>query len=330
MKKSKIFVVLLISVFVLSLFMVGCGNGNGDEENGEPGGERPERLAVATGGTTGVYYPLGGGIANIISENVDGVTANAESTGASVENVNLLSDGDVDFAMVQNDIAYYAFNGEEMFDDQDPMENLRGIATLYPETIQIVADANAGINSIEDLVGKRVAVGAPGSGTEANARQILAAHGISYDDFTADFLSFGEAADNLRDGNVDAAFVTAGTPTAAITDLSTQHNVILLSMDQDKIDALIADYPYYAQVEIAGGTYRNQDDDVTAVAVMAMLAVRAELDDDLIYDITEAIFTNLNVLANQHARGGDVTLEGALDGMSLEVHPGAQRYFDEQ
>jgi len=327
MKKRRIFTLLLISVLVLSIFMVGCGNGdNGDAEDGS---ESPDRLAIATGGTTGVYYPLGGAFANIINDYVDGVTANSESTGASVENVNLLNDGEVDFAMVQNDISYYAYEGIEMFDAEEPMENLRGLATLYPETIQIVADAGAGIESVEDLAGKRVAVGAPGSGTEANARQILAAHGLTYDDLTPDYLSFGEASENLRDGHVDAAFVTAGTPTAAITDLSTQHDVVLVSISQDMIDEIISEYPYYAQVEIPAGTYRDQDEAVDAVAVMAMLTVRAELSEDLVYEVTKALFENLSDLESAHARGGDVSLEGALDGMSLELHPGTQRYFDE-
>lgn len=327
MKKRRMLILLLISMLVLSIFMVGCG----EEDNGdvEDGSQSPDRVAIATGGTTGVYFPLGGAFANIISDNVDDVTANAESTGASVENINLLNDGDVDFAMVQNDISYYAYEGIEMFEEEDPVENLRGLATLYPETIQIVADAGAGIESVEDLEGKTVAVGAPGSGTEANARQILAAHGLTYDDITPDYLSFSEASDNLRDGNVDAAFVTAGTPTAAITDLSTQHDVVLLSLSQEMIDEIIAEYPYYAQVEIPAGTYRNQDEPVDVVAVMAMLTVRAELSEDLVYDITKALFENLEDLENAHARGGDVSLESALDGMSLELHPGTQRYFDE-
>ena len=327
MKKRRIFTLLLISVLVLSIFMVGCDSG--DNEDVEDGSVSPDRLAIATGGTTGTYYPLGGAFANIINDYVDGVTANSESTGASVENVNLLNDGEVDFAMVQNDISYYAYEGIEMFEAEEPMENLRGLATLYPETIQIVADAGAGIESVEDLAGKRVAVGAPGSGTEANARQILAAHGLTYDDLEPDYLSFGEASDNLKDGHVDAAFVTAGTPTAAITDLSTQHDVVLISISQEMIDEIISEYPYYAQVEIAAGTYRDQDEAVDAVAVMAMLTVRAELSEDLVYEITKALFENLGDLESAHARGADVSLEGALDGMSLELHPGTQRYFDE-
>ncbi|WP_034328794.1 TAXI family TRAP transporter solute-binding subunit [Alkaliphilus transvaalensis] len=322
-KKFKSMAVLLVGIMLLAAFVVGCTSNTGGNDS------TPSRLAIATGGTSGVYYPLGGAVANIITSHVDGVTANAESTGASVENVNLLNIGDVDFALVQNDISYYAFNGIEMFDDRDPMKNLRGIATLYPETIQIVANASADINSIEDLRGKRVAVGAPGSGTEANARQILAAHGLTYDDIQADYLSFAEAADNLKDGHVQAAFVTAGTPTAAITDLSTTHSINLLPISSDVAKSLIAEYPYYAEVKIPAGTYRNQDTEVNAVAVMAMLTVRAGLDEDLVYDITKSIYENLNTLAAAHARGEDVSLDKAFDGMSLEIHPGAQRYFNE-
>ncbi|SCY93514.1 TAXI family TRAP transporter solute-binding subunit [Alkaliphilus peptidifermentans] len=316
MRKIKTISLLLICVLLVAAFAVGCG-------------AKEERLAVATGGTSGVYYPLGGAFANIISEKVGGVTANAESTGASVENVNLLNKGDVDFAMVQNDISYYAFNGVEMFDEQEPMKNLRGLATLYPETIQIVAAGNANIASVEDLRGKRVAVGAPGSGTEANARQILAAYGLTYDDIQADYLSFGEAADNLKDGHVQAAFVTAGTPTAAITDLATTHNVNLVPIPSNIAQKLIADYPYYAEVTIPAGTYRNQDEDINAVAVMAMLTVRAGLSDDVVYNITKALFENLDSLAAAHARGGDISIDTALNGMSLEIHPGAQRYYNE-
>ncbi|TVR70405.1 MAG: TAXI family TRAP transporter solute-binding subunit [Spirochaetaceae bacterium] len=317
--KISMLMVLLLIFSVATVFAAGQAEAPGE----------PARLAVATGGTAGVYYPLGGAFANIISEKVAGVTANAESTGASVVNVNLLNTGEVDFAMIQNDIAYYAFNGEEMFSDNPALANLRGVASIYPEVIQIVVNANAGIDSMNDLRGKRVAVGAPGSGTEANARQILTAHGISYDDIRADFLSFAEAADALRDGNVDAAFVTAGLPTAAVTDVSTTHNVKILSIDDSVARAIIADYPFYDQVTIPAGTYSRQDSDVSTVAVMAMLSVRAGLSEDLVYRVTKALFENLDMFAAAHARGGNLSLETATGGMPLDLHPGAARYFRE-
>ena len=272
---------------------------------------------------------MGGAFANIITENVANTTANAESTGASVVNANLLNNGEVDFALMQNDIAYYAFNGVEMFSDGAPLTNLRGVASLYPEVIQIIVNANAGINSVNDLRGKRVAVGAPGSGAEANARQILTAHGISYNDIRADFLSFAEAADALKDGNVDAAFVTAGTPTAAVTDVSTTHNVRILSIAGDTADRLIADFPFYDKVTIPAGTYRNQDSDVQTVAVLAMMFVRAGLSDDMVYNVTKAWFENLDSFAAAHARGGNLSLDTATNGMPLALHPGAARYYRE-
>ncbi|MDR5659082.1 TAXI family TRAP transporter solute-binding subunit [Serpentinicella sp. ANB-PHB4] len=315
MKKFKSLSVLMISILVLAVFLVGCST--------------DDRLSIATGGTSGVYYPLGGAIQTIINDNVEGVTASTESTGASAENVNLINNGSADFALIQNDISYYAFNGVEMFENDEPMENLKAVASLYPETVQIVTNASANINSVEDLRGKRVAVGNIGSGAEANARQVLEAYGLTYEDITQEYLSFGEAADQLRDGHVEAAFLTAGTPTAAVTDLSTTHNINIISISQEVAQSLVAQFPFYDQVTIPAGTYRNQDEDVETVAVMAMLTVRAGLSEEVVYNATKAFFENLDTLANAHSRGGDITLEGAKDGVSLEIHPGAQRYYDE-
>ncbi len=314
---------LLIVVLLTVTVMGAAASGQGES------GTETARLAVATGGTAGTYFPLGGAFANIVTENVPNTTANAESTGASVVNSNLLNNGEVDFALMQNDIAFYAFNGVEMFSDGSALTNLRGLASLYPEVIQIVVNASAGIDSVEDLRGMRVAVGAPGSGAEANARQILNAHGITYDDISADFLSFAEAADALKDGNVDAAFVTAGTPTAAVTDVSTTHSVKILSISDNMADSLIAEFPFYDKVTIPAGTYRNQDSDVETVAVLAMLAVRAGLSEDMVYNVTKALFENLDDFAAAHARGGNLSLDSATGGMPLELHPGADRYYKE-
>ncbi|SIQ09179.1 hypothetical protein SAMN05920897_103185 [Alkalispirochaeta americana] len=321
MKATRNISLLAVIALIAMLFATACG--------ADRTSQGPARLAVATGGTAGVYFPLGGAFANIINEKVSDVTANAESTGASVENVNLLNNGDVDFATIQNDISYYAFTGTEMFSDVAAMTNLRGVATLYPEVVQIITLANSNIRSVEDLRGRRVAVGAPGSGVEANARQVLTAHGIGYNDIRADYLSFAEAADALKDGNVEAAFLTAGTPTAAVTDLATTHSVRIVPIASAMAERLIADFPFYNQVRIPAGTYRNQAEDVETVAVMAMLTVREGLEEEMVYNITKALFENLDMLAAAHSRGGDVVLETATDGMSLDLHPGAARYYSE-
>ncbi len=322
MKSTRINKVLVLALIAVFLVVVGFSVSAG-------GAAETERVVLATGGTGGVYYPLGGAMANIWSNEVEGLSASSESTGASVENVNLVNYQESQFGLVQNDIAYYAFNAVEMFEDEDPMESMRGVFTMYPETIQIIARAGADVQSIDDIAGKRVAVGAPGSGTEVNARQILQAHDITYDDIRQDFLSFAEAADALRDGNVDVAFVTAGLPTASVIDLATNTDVNLVSIESAMVESIIDQWPYYADVAIPGGTYPGQDSDVQAVAVMAMMIVHESLDEDLVYNITKATLENTDVLGDTHDRGREVTAETALDGMSIELHPGAQRYFEE-
>ena len=235
MKAKKLVLAVLAMATAVSLF-AGCGGGGGDKKSA--GGGEKKFINIATGGTSGTYYPLGGALADILNKNVKGANASAQSTGASVANINLLKEGKVDIAFVQNDISYYAVKGLEMFKGKE-VKNLKALATLYPETIQIVTTAKTGVKTLADVKGKRVAVGAAGSGTEANARQILEAAGITYDDIKVQYLSFGEAASALKDGNVDVAFVTAGFPTAAIQDLATQHDVVLLPVDAAMADKLI-------------------------------------------------------------------------------------------
>ncbi|MFY9188850.1 MAG: TAXI family TRAP transporter solute-binding subunit [bacterium] len=321
---------ILLAMFLVLVLVAGCTPKPEPEAEKEP--EEPAEtqfVNIATGGTAGVYFPLGGAVADILNKNVEGVNASAQSTGASVANINMLKDGEVEMAFIQNDITYYAANGEEMFEGKK-VGGLYGISTIYPETIQIVTLGRTGIKSIADVKGKRVAVGAAGSGTEANARQILAAHGITYNDITVQYLSFAEAASNLKDGNVDVAFVTAGFPTAAIQDIAAQHEVVLLEVEESITDKLIEQYPFYTKVVIPAGTYPKQDADVNSVAVMAMLVVTEDMDEDLAYDVTKAIYNNLDRLVTAHAVGKMITKEGALDGMPVELHPGAEKYFKEE
>lgn len=321
---------IFMALFLVLVLVAGCApkpEPAGEEEKKEEPAEK-QFVNIATGGTAGTYFPLGGAVADILNKNVPGVNASAQSTGASVANINMLKDGSVEMAFIQNDITYYAANGEEMFKDKK-VDGLYGISTLYPETIQIVTLSRTGIKDVKDMKGKRVAVGAAGSGTEANARQILEAYGITYNDITVQYLSFAEAASNLKDGNVDAAFVTAGFPTAAIQDIAAQHEVVLLPVAEDIADNLIEKYPFYTKVIIPKETYPKQDADVSAVAVMAMLVVTEDMDENLAYDITKAIYSNLDRLQTAHAVGKLITKEGAQDGMSVELHPGADKYFKE-
>ena len=292
-------------------------------------------IAIATGGTAGVYFPLGAALAELWTGKVANVQATAQTSGASVANIRLLQRGDVAVAFVQNDITYYAFYGTEMFKDNvankvQPVANLRGMAMLYPESIQVVTLRSKQFHSIADLRGKRIAVGAPGSGTEVNARQILRAFELGYYNTRPDFLNFAEAADQLKDGVVDAVFITAGFPTAAVVDIAANRDIKILPVPRDIVDLLRETYPYYTHVTIPANTYRGQTEPVDTVAVMAMLVTRQEVEEPLIYSLTAALWDNTDRLRTAHARGRDVTTASARRGMPITMHAGALRYYRER
>ena len=300
--------------------LAGCGGDSGSKSGGEK-----QFLNIATGGTAGTYYPLGGALAELLNNNIKGMNASAQSTGASVANVNMLKDGSVDLAFIQNDIAYYAVNGSEMFKDN----KVAGVQVLAVNTLgvlYIVEDGDT-VHSIADLKGKKVAVGAAGSGAEANARQILAAYGITYDDIDERFLSFGEAADALKDGNVDAGVVVAGFPTAAIQDLAANKSAAIINIDSDKADELMKKYPYYTKVSIPKGTYPGQEEDIQSVAVKCVVVTTDKMDDKLGGEVVKAIYEHLDRMKAAHAVGKYITKDTALDGMSIPMNTGAEQYL---
>lgn len=318
-------IVLLLTLAMLATLAIGCGSSESGDQTPQA---QTQYINIATGGTAGTYFPLGGAMAEILNSNIPGVNATAEATNASVANVNLLNGGSVQLAFIQNDISYYASEGVEMFADNQ-VSGLQALATLYPETVQIITLDKSGINTVADMKGKRIAVGAAGSGVEANARQILVANGITYDDINVQYLSFAEAANGLKDGNIDAGFITAGFPTAAIQDIAAQHNVVLIPVTDETADKLIAQYPFYTRVTIPAGTYPKQDEDVQSVAVKAMLVTTEGMDEQMAYDVTKAIYTSLDKLKAAHSVGALITKESAKDGISIPMHPGAEKYFNE-
>lgn len=311
MKKSSFLISL--TLFLSMTLLTACGSS--------------QQLVIATGGTGGTYYPLGGGMADHITKNA-GVTATAQATGASAENIRLLRDKKADIAFTQNDIAEYAAAGTNMFQQDGKIDSFQALGALYDETIQIVVSADSNIKSVADLKGKRVSVGAPGSGTEINAQQILEAYGMTFDDTQLQRLSFADSAKAIQDGKLDAAFQTAGTPTAAITELAATTGVKIIPIDSDKIDAIIAKYPYYVKTTIPANTYQTVPEEVTTVSVKSMLLVRSDLSEDLVYKVTKAIFENTNKLG--HAKAKEIKLDSVLSGVSIPIHPGAKKYFDEK
>jgi len=289
----------------------------------------PMQLTMGTGGTAGTYYPLGGALSQIISDNSGGVVnITAQSTGASIENINLLAAGDVDLIIVQNDMSDYAYNGTEFFKDRK-IENITAIARLYPEHIQVIASKESGIKTIADFKGKNISVGAPGSGNEANVRQILDVYGVTYNDFKAHFISYAETTDHFKDRLVDAFSYTTGAPNPSIQDISTLQDIVFVPIEGEMRDKLIAKYPFIAKEVIPGNTYRGQDQPVETVAVQAILAVRKELPEDVVYTMTKALFQNLEAVGNAHHKGKSILLSRALDGISIPVHPGAEKFFKE-
>ena len=317
MKLPKILkrVATAVCAVALAVGIAGCGGGSGEKE---------QFINIATGGTAGTYYPIGVAIAEVLNKN--GMNASAQSTGASVANINMLKDKQVELAIVQNDITYYAVNGEEMFKEGGKVENLKGIASLYPETCQFVVREDSGIKSITDLKGRRVAVGAAGSGAEANARQILEAYGLTYNEVDEQFLSFAEGSYALKDGTVDAAFVTAGYPTASVQDIASQNKIRLLPVGEEQVKKLSEKYPFYTKTTVPAGTYQGFDQEVETVSVMAILVANDKIDAALGEKLTKAIFDNLDKIAAAHSAAKSITKEDALKGMDfITMNEGATK-----
>ena len=319
---SKLFKRALTAGLALAMAVaaVGCGGGgNGGNES---------FVNIATGGTAGTYYPIGGAIADVLNKDATNVNASAQSTGASVANINMLKDKQVEMAIVQNDITYYAVNGTEMFENK--VDSLRGIASLYPETCQFVTLDSSGIKTIADLKGKRVAVGAAGSGVEGNVRQILKAYGLTYDDIDEQFLSFAEGATALKDGTVDVACLTAGAPTASVQDVASQKEIRLIPLDDEKVAELVKDYPFYTKTTIPAGTYQGFNEDVQTVSVMAILVATDKMTDDAGYEITKTIFGNLDKISAAHSAAKAIAKDKALDGMDfIKMNGGAEKFLKE-
>jgi TRAP transporter TAXI family solute receptor len=298
------------------------GGDGGDGSDGGDGGDGGSRLSWHAGGTGGTYFPLSNEFKQVIESNSD-FKIQVQSTGASVENVGSLKNGDADFALIQNDVAYFAKNGEgiDAFKG-NAVENLRGVATLYPETITIVTLKDTGISQPSDLEGKRINTGDLGSGTQVNAVQILEALGIS--DYTEQNAGFSTAADQLKNGDIDAAFVVGGWPVGAISDLATTSNIEIVSIEGDNRQAVLDAAPFYAEDTIPGGTYNGISEDRETVSVQAMIATRAELSADTVETVTTSIFDNLGDLT---IKTDFITKDSAQDGMSIDLHEGASAYF---
>lgn len=326
-------VTLPVLLLVAALVVSGCG-----QKAAAPGGQRPvaqeKKLLFATGGTAGTYYPLGGAMAQVWNKKLSGVNVTVQATGGSVENVRLLGTKQAELGLCMNDVAYYGQNGLEVFKEKNERyTNYSAIGAIYPEIIQIFARKDSGIKDILGFKGKRVSVGPPGSGTEVSARQILGVYGLDYKerkDFQAFYLSYSEAANYFKDRQIDAAYFVVGVPNAALQDISTVVPIQFMEIDDQMLEKITQKYPYYSRAEIPANSYKGQDKPVKTVTLQAILLVRNDVDEQLVYDLTKTLYESDAEVAQGHAMGKFIALETATKGIAIPFHPGAAKYFREK
>ena len=319
---------ILSSIVLAAGILAACGDdSNGSSESGATGeGLDSKIVTIATGGASGPYNIIGTTLADIYKNEYD-VNSRTQTTGSSVENLNLINQGKVEMAFVMSDALSQAINGEVSF--KEKIESVSTMATLYPNVVQIITKADSGIKTVEDLKGKRVAVGDQNSGVEVNARTILNGHGITYDDIKVDYLGYAEAAEGLSAGTIDAAFLTSGIPNASVMELSETLDITLVSVDPKKVEEIAKDHPYFISFEIKPDVYSNKESIFTA-AVPNALVVRKDLSEDDVYKLTKTFYESLDKLVNSHQAAADITLENGDVGIIGELHPGAKKYYDEK
>lgn len=286
-----------------------------------------EFINVLTGGTSGVYYPVGSALATLYGEKIPNVQAQVQSTKASVENLNLLQQGKGELALALGDSVKFAWEGNADVGFKEPLAKLRGIAAAYPNFIQIAATGESGIKTLADMKGKSLSVGAPKSGTELNARAILEAAGMSYEDMSkVEYLPFAESVELQKNRQLDATLQSAGMGVASIKDLATAMPTQLVAIPADIAEKLGA--PYVAGT-IPAGTYEGQAEDVPTVAVMNFFVTHEDVSEETAYQMTKLMFENLPTLVAAHKSAASITLDTALSGMPIPLHPGAERYYRE-
>lgn len=294
---------------------------------GAPQAQAQDFINVLTGGTSGVYYPLGVALSEIYAAGIDGARTQVQATKASVENLNLLAQGRGEIAFALGDSVQMAWDGNEEAGFPRPLTELRAIAAIYPNYIQIVADAASGASTLEDLRGKTLSVGAPASGTELNARAIFAAAGMGYDDLArVEYLPYAESAELIKNRQLQATLQSSGLGVAFIQDLSATHDITIVEIPEDVVTAIGEPF---VPATIPAGTYAGIDQDIATAAVGNMLITHEGVSEETAYQMTKLMFDNLDRMRSAHGAAGDITAETALDGLPIPLHPGAERYYRE-
>ena len=306
----------------LVIALISCGGGSARQSQ-----QQQSQIRMATGGNAGTYYAFGSALGQILTEKTQ-LPVSIQATGASKANIQLIDEGEVELAIVQNDVMDYAWRGVDLFNGEQ-ITSFAGVAGLYAEVCQVVANPASGIRTVADLRNKNVSVGDAGSGTEFNARQIMEVYGLTFDDIEVQNLSFQDSADALRDNKIDAFFAVAGSPTPAIIDLATTKDIAVLQIDDAHAAMLINNYPFYTQYPIPGGSYRGQSADVMTVAVKATLIASSALSEETVYTLIKTLFESQPEIEAAHVKGQELNPAYAVEGVSVPFHPGAERYLRE-
>ncbi len=312
-KGKKIKAILLCMVLLVSFSAGGCS-------------KSAERMMFGTGGTSGTYYAYGGVLAQYMRNYAD-IKVTAVSTGGSKVNIQSIQDGDYQLGFVQSDVMTYAWNGTRAFED-DGTHDFRVLASLYNETVQLFT-MDESIKSVSDLKGKKVSIGASGSGVYFNAIDVLKGAGLSLDDIKPQYQSFEDSKEALKDGRIDAAFIVAGAPTSAITELATTNGVYLVNIDGEVRDSIMEECPYYEKLVIPADTYPGQTEPVETITVKAVIVVSDKVSDEEVYNLTAAIFEHIDDITVENAKGAELSLENATGIKTIPFHAGAAKYYAE-
>lgn len=331
LRKRFLFTTFL--VFVLSFSLTACGSGSDADsgtasESESESGSEVTRVSLATAGTGGAWYPIGGGMANIVNEKSNGVEMSAEVTDGGIENIRLVNSGVNEFAFANTDVVYEGFNGLNHFEAEGE-QNISAMFYLYPSTFQAVVMEDSGIDSIADLKGKRVAVGPPASSSEVMGWIILEEYGITSNDINGQTISFEEGATALRDGNVDALFVMSAHPNSQVMDLAATHDIKLLPVDEDVRVKVTDEYDYYQESIIEAGVYEDQTDDIHTLSLGTTIVANADVPEEVAYEFTKSVYENLEEVHQFHDVAKQISLEAAPN-MPIPLHPGAKKYFEEK
>lgn len=311
--KKRVKRLFCCSILIMSmLIFTGCGG---------------QRMMMGTGGTSGTYYAFGGVLAQYMTDYTD-YRVTAVSTAASKANIQSIGDGDYQIGFTQSDVMNYAWDGSRSFETDGPCRDFRVLGALYAETVQLIT-MKEDIKSVSDLKGRSVSIGAPGSGVYFNAMDVLEGAGLTVDDIKPQYQSFDDSKEALKDGQIDAAFIVAGAPTSAITELATTNGVFLIPIEEELRDTIMRSCPYYAPLEIPADTYPGQSEPIETITIKATLIVDTDIDEDTVYALTAAIFDHVDEIAKENAKGEELSIENATSGITIPFHSGAARYYKE-